>query len=293
MKLFAFLICILGFSLLSGQKKVQFTPFEGLAYVIPKKGIKNGYGPFVKDYEILNKIKWNSISIPDTHDSIEFPDIEKKYLFGLELESDMTISQKACYEISLGSDDGSELWINKKRVINNAGIHGMKYKIDSLIFEAGTYNLIFWYQQIYPNRYGFDFNVEYVGPPERCTKNKKLIYKSEAETITINNQVLFDFNSSELKQSGIVLIDSLCQSIVSQTISDITIIGHTDSRGTSEYNDQLSLARAVKIKELFTNNLSMPSLRINAFGKGESALLKLDNTEEDHAQNRRVEIIIK
>ena len=66
----------------------------------------------------------------------------------------------------------------------------------------------------------------------------------------------------------------------------IEVGGHTDIRGSDEYNQTLSEKRADAVKNQLINNGVM-ARRIKAVGYGESRPIS-----SDHAMNRRVEIII-
>ena len=71
----------------------------------------------------------------------------------------------------------------------------------------------------------------------------------------------------------------------------VEIRGHTDSEGTDAYNENLSMRRALAVKNFFVQAGISPS-RIQAKGFGETRPL-MDNTSDiGRAFNRRVEIYI-
>lgn len=70
------------------------------------------------------------------------------------------------------------------------------------------------------------------------------------------------------------------------------VIGHTDERGTYEYNDALSMKRAKKIESiLVSKGVSRKRLFTMALGEYKP-VFKNAQTEEQHQKNRRVEILI-
>ena len=71
----------------------------------------------------------------------------------------------------------------------------------------------------------------------------------------------------------------------------LNIEGHTDSVGTDAANSQLSLRRALRVRE-YLERLGVPPTSINVDGFGESRPIADNNTEAGRARNRRVEIII-
>jgi peptidoglycan-associated lipoprotein len=69
------------------------------------------------------------------------------------------------------------------------------------------------------------------------------------------------------------------------------IIGHTDERGTREYNNALSLRRAKKIESILAQR-GISHSRMFVMGLGEDRpVIRHAQTEEQHQKNRRVEIL--
>jgi outer membrane protein OmpA-like peptidoglycan-associated protein len=68
--------------------------------------------------------------------------------------------------------------------------------------------------------------------------------------------------------------------------TQIEVAGHTDTTGSEEYNQQLSVRRADAVKNALIQQGINPA-RIVAIGYGESQPISSDN-----AMNRRVEIVI-
>jgi OOP family OmpA-OmpF porin len=72
----------------------------------------------------------------------------------------------------------------------------------------------------------------------------------------------------------------------------ISVEGHADARGSAEYNVKLSLRRAETVRdELHAGGLDLERMRV--VGHGESQPVADNESEEGHAQNRRVEIVIE
>ncbi|RLC21460.1 MAG: hypothetical protein DRI57_02305 [Deltaproteobacteria bacterium] len=72
-----------------------------------------------------------------------------------------------------------------------------------------------------------------------------------------------------------------------------TLIGHTDIRGTEEYNQILSEQRAEALKTYLVREFSINSDRIRTEGRGEKEPEHLGNTEDDHDLNRRVKVEVE
>lgn len=73
---------------------------------------------------------------------------------------------------------------------------------------------------------------------------------------------------------------------------DIVVIGHTDTQGDPEGNDQLSLQRAERVK-VDLLSLGIAPERIRATGRGERELLVPTDDGVDEPRNRRVEINVR
>ena len=72
-------------------------------------------------------------------------------------------------------------------------------------------------------------------------------------------------------------------------IDTFIVVGHTDTKGTKEYNLELSLKRAEAVKTILIH-LGISSEKIKILGKGESKLLVQTKDETKHPANRRVVI---
>ncbi len=72
----------------------------------------------------------------------------------------------------------------------------------------------------------------------------------------------------------------------------VTIEGHTDERGTNEYNLALGEARAKSVKA-FLVDLGIPAARMATISYGEERPLAKGRTEADFAQNRRAHFVIE
>ena len=73
------------------------------------------------------------------------------------------------------------------------------------------------------------------------------------------------------------------------SVVDVDVIGHTDSTGPEEYNEQLSLRRATSVKNYLVDQGVDPGI-IDVSGKGETMPIADNGTRAGRAQNRRVEI---
>lgn len=110
---------------------------------------------------------------------------------------------------------------------------------------------------------------------------------------SIDVPVHFNFNSWDLTEKGRRQAEEIAKAMMRMGSFRFRLIGHTDSRGDDDYNDRLSLKRAQSVRDYILRTSRIDAAAISAEGKGERRLLYHDNTEDAHALNRRVEVVIE
>jgi len=102
--------------------------------------------------------------------------------------------------------------------------------------------------------------------------------------------IYFDFDDSTLSQvSKNTLINFLNKN--KKDLSKYIILGHTDTKGTYDYNLNLSLKRAEVVKEILLNQ-GIYEKNVSVLGKGENQLAVSTPDETKHPANRRAEVKI-
>ena len=115
---------------------------------------------------------------------------------------------------------------------------------------------------------------------------------NEGIKITLSeNTVNFDFNSAALTTVSKSNLDKLAGVLVQYPDTNINVYGHTDSKGTDEYNLTLSQKRANSVIDYLVSK-GIARTRLNAMGMGEKDPIATNETEAGRAQNRRVEFAI-
>jgi OOP family OmpA-OmpF porin len=89
------------------------------------------------------------------------------------------------------------------------------------------------------------------------------------QKLTLSTDVLFDFNSAELREGGKKKLDELAGQIKDANIDEIIAVGHADRIASEEYNQKLSEARAQAVKDYLASKVANAN-RVTAQGKGES-----------------------
>ncbi|MEN3014239.1 MAG: OmpA family protein [Endomicrobiia bacterium] len=109
--------------------------------------------------------------------------------------------------------------------------------------------------------------------------------------------VLFASGRADLDENAKKVLDDLSELISTLPSTNLIIIeGHTDNVPirTKEYanNMELSIARAISVMRYFTEVKNLPPERFAIAGYGEHKPVVNNDTEENRAKNRRIEIII-
>jgi len=113
----------------------------------------------------------------------------------------------------------------------------------------------------------------------------------EGIKVEFNEKILFAFSKSDLGDSAKENLDKLVAILNKYPNTNIEIQGHTDSRGTEEYNMALSLRRANAVRD-YLESQGIAASRMTTRGFGETAPAYSNDTPEGMAQNRRVEFLI-
>ena len=74
--------------------------------------------------------------------------------------------------------------------------------------------------------------------------------------------------------------------------ADLVVTGHTDTKGATAANDELSLKRAGVVSQLLIDK-GAPGTRIESVGRGKRELLVKTEDDVDEPRNRRVEIVVR
>lgn len=137
-----------------------------------------------------------------------------------------------------------------------------------------------------------DTPVEHHGCPlPQYPASVKPVEPPVSEVITLNGNVLFAYNQSELMPEARSELDSLMAKLQNADVASIKVIGHTDSQGSDAYNQKLSERRASSVAAYLLSQGLAPN-KLTSEGRGESQPVADNDTEEGRAQNRRVELHI-
>ena len=103
--------------------------------------------------------------------------------------------------------------------------------------------------------------------------------------------LLFDFDKSDVKPQYYEMLHKFIE-YVNYNNYNVVIEGHTDSKGTNEYNMKLGMRRAVSVRDKLLEFGLDPSRIVGVTSKGEEQPVALNSTDEGRALNRRIEFIL-
>ncbi len=103
--------------------------------------------------------------------------------------------------------------------------------------------------------------------------------------------ILFDFDKDTLKPEFDQSLDEIAKLLTAKPELKLKIVGHTDNRGSAEYNMDLSQRRAANVAAALISGYGVDAGRLSSEGAGLAQPVASNDTEEGRAKNRRVELI--
>ena len=113
----------------------------------------------------------------------------------------------------------------------------------------------------------------------------------EGIVVEFKSNILFGFDKSDLTGEAKENLGKLVTILNDYPDTDIAIYGHTDNKGSEDYNQRLSERRAKEVADYLKSN-KIAASRLTTKGFGETQPKVAGDTEEALAQNRRVEFAI-
>lgn len=105
------------------------------------------------------------------------------------------------------------------------------------------------------------------------------------------NGITFDVNSDRLRQESYGVIRDIANVLNENPDIRVRIVGHTDSDGGAQLNQELSLNRARSVQKALVESFGIASSRLEVAGKGASEPLVANDSPVNKAMNRRVQFV--
>ena len=139
----------------------------------------------------------------------------------------------------------------------------------------------------------------------------QVLYDHESDRVPANNQITsieldaaengqgfeigdiqFRSNSSSINRTSLLMLEQFSAYLLRNKAIGVHVIGHTDDRGDREENQDLSELRAESVARAIQSN-GVDANRISFEGKGQSAPIDSNESEEGRSRNRRTEFQIR
>jgi outer membrane protein OmpA-like peptidoglycan-associated protein len=131
--------------------------------------------------------------------------------------------------------------------------------------------------------------------PSPLGKEKTDLIFKEALSIQPKKPIhflLYFERETTLTSDSIKLVPEIMAAIQDRNSSDISIVGHTDTVGSKQYNTVLSLNRAAAVKDILVRSGVNPNtIGLTSHGKENPLVPTGDNVNEP--KNRRVEVVVR
>lgn len=115
---------------------------------------------------------------------------------------------------------------------------------------------------------------------------------NDPQGVLASRSVFFDFDSYSVRAADRSLVEAHARYLAANPSVSIRLEGHTDERGTSEYNLALGQRRSEAVRNIMLV-LGVRDDQVEAVSFGKEAPRAMGSTEEAWAQNRRVDIVYR
>ncbi|MFQ6371698.1 peptidoglycan-associated lipoprotein Pal [Shewanella sp. YIC-542] len=136
--------------------------------------------------------------------------------------------------------------------------------------------------------YGTAGGVEMGGAAQVLTPEEQ--QRLKFQELRKDSVIYFDFDRSEIRQEVAEILQAHGEYLVSHPSVKVLIEGHTDDRGTPEYNIALGERRAKAVAKYLQGLGVLPS-QMSIVSYGEEKPADLSHTDEGQAMNRRAVLV--
>jgi len=105
--------------------------------------------------------------------------------------------------------------------------------------------------------------------------------------------IYFDFNMWEVKTESEFTLSEISKLMNENPDINIYVVGHTDMKGSLDYNLKLSEHRAEAVVKSLTENYGISESRLSSHGVGPLCPMYSNLNDEGRKYNRRVELVLK
>tara|TARA_R110002072_G_scaffold82763_3_gene188336 strand:+ start:12616 stop:14445 length:1830 start_codon:yes stop_codon:yes gene_type:complete len=113
-----------------------------------------------------------------------------------------------------------------------------------------------------------------------------------AGKVALEVNVIFAFDSAVISSAFDSEIGVAATALRDNSDLRATVVGHTDSIGDDNYNQQLSERRAMAVRDLLVNQHGVAASQVTAVGRGETMPIASNKSAEGRNANRRVDLVL-
>jgi len=135
-------------------------------------------------------------------------------------------------------------------------------------------------------------NIQVTPALARQASFENMSGKQFTETTSTSSTLYFGFDSSTLTKAAMDTLEAHAEYLNAKISAYLIIEGHTDSRGTPEYNIALAERRAKKVKT-FLMNMGVNETQLTMISYGEEKLAMKGFSNHAHSANRRARLTYK
>lgn len=132
-------------------------------------------------------------------------------------------------------------------------------------------------------------NIETDGIQAVELTEEELMAKQYSDAI-LQTTIQFDFDKAMIKPEFTSILDAHARFLVDNAGKKVTIEGHTDEKGTPEYNIALGERRAMSVS-VYLENMGVSPRQINVVSYGEEKPANFGHSEASWSDNRRAELV--
>lgn len=167
--------------------------------------------------------------------------------------------------------------------------------------KKGFHNLKVWYFQGYPTRMGLLLLMKKQADSTWLPFNLKPLEDEIKQIIRLdsgvakaqlNERFLFDVAKSEVKPEAETQLANIAKLLIVYPNATLKIEGHTDNKGAANANQLLSENRANAVANALKTMGIPETIAIETKGFGATQPIVPNNSDENRAKNRRVDISI-
>jgi len=278
-----------------GKQRIAFA-LQGDIYYLPEGTSRL---PDFSKLKRVGTIYTTELNVPSRSFDSGFPGVTNRFeWFAIDYHGTLLLPTGGQYKFRLTSDDGSQLWIDGKKVIDVDGIHPPNSGEATVELAAGTHKIRVPYFQGPRFEVALQLEIARPGKPYQIFNTQafapaQVEVKGGKTKVSLGSAILFDFNQSMLKPGAAEVLAEVKASVLDQhPKARFVVEGYTDDVGSAAYNLALSQRRAQTVVSWLRAH-GVPGSRLTAKGLGKSNPKVPNTSDENRAQNRRVEIAVE